>query len=311
MAFSDAPVSKRHPPATALSSGADGVKDALAKPEVHERWEQTYRTDENGAFFETTIDHLSRYLPAAQGARLLDAGCGGGAYAVRLARRGFDVEAVDFSEYVLNNAKRRVANERLASSITVRPGDVTSLSYADWSFDCVLCWGVLMHVPDVSGAVAELCRVTKPTGTLVVCEVNMRSPETWVDRLAAKLGKHRVEMRRTAAGIETWVEYGSGPIVRRHANIKWLKSELQSNGFDEISRVSGQFTHMYKWLPPGPPANAAHILNRFWLTRVKLPYLAVTNVIVARRNQGRRDNTSEVSAASSEGNGIAIAPGSA
>ena len=42
----------------------------------------------------------------------------------------------------------------------------------------MLCWGVLMHIPDADRAIGELTRVAKPGGVLVVEEINQHAPES-------------------------------------------------------------------------------------------------------------------------------------
>ncbi|MBA3242576.1 MAG: class I SAM-dependent methyltransferase, partial [Acidobacteria bacterium] len=153
------------------------VENLLAKPEKHRQWESDYRTEENERFYERAFDYLAGVLSPPAGATFLDVGCGKCAHSVRLARRGFRVRAVDFSESALGMAREYVRAEGLDDKIEVGRENILEFSFPDESFDYVLCWGVLMHIPDVERAVSELARVVKPGGFLVVSEGNMSSLE--------------------------------------------------------------------------------------------------------------------------------------
>src|SRR3982751_5249939 len=96
---------------------AQVVEDSLAKPEIHDEWEGRYREDDIRAFQEGAVDRLVRLIGSAPGARFLDAGCGTGYNAIRLARHGFDVVAGDFSEEVLSRARENVAEAGVADRV--------------------------------------------------------------------------------------------------------------------------------------------------------------------------------------------------
>ncbi len=88
------------------------------------------------------------------GPRVLDAGCGGGAWVGYLTEQGYDAYGVEYHREILGDAGRWGAGSRLCV------GDVTRLPYADDSFDTTLCFDVLEHVDDVA-ALKELARVTR------------------------------------------------------------------------------------------------------------------------------------------------------
>jgi len=98
------------------------------------------------------------------GAVLLDAGCGGGLLAPHLRGKGYRHVGVDL----------RPAGLRQASEHGVRPvnGDVTALPIASGSVDVVAAGEILEHVTDLPAAVAELARVLRPGGLLVLDTVN-------------------------------------------------------------------------------------------------------------------------------------------
>lgn len=93
-------------------------------------------------------DTLLGWLPAdLRGARILDAGCGTGAFAMEAARRGADVVAIDLSPSLVEIAVRRVA-EHLdvfdrGGHIDFRSGDMTDLRLG--TFDHVVAMDSLIH----------------------------------------------------------------------------------------------------------------------------------------------------------------------
>ena len=101
---------------------------------------------------------------SAPGAVLVDAGCGGGLLAPHLTGKGYLHVGVDL----------RVSGLAHAAVRGVRPvrGDVTALPLASGSADVVAAGEILEHVTDLPGTVAELCRVLKPGGLLVIDTVN-------------------------------------------------------------------------------------------------------------------------------------------
>ncbi len=82
--------------------------NAMADANIHEKWVSMYRTPEAQAFYEMAFDELARRLQAPADARILDAGCGSCAKSVLLARRGFRVMGMDFSNEALAMAPNTI-----------------------------------------------------------------------------------------------------------------------------------------------------------------------------------------------------------
>src|SRR5687767_7202068 len=97
-------------------------------------------------------------LQLVPGRRVLDLGCGtGAAEMARLVAPGGSVTGVDMSELMLAEARRRVEGTGLA--LTFEAGDAQALGYADATFDACRTERMLIHVPDVVRALAEMVRV--------------------------------------------------------------------------------------------------------------------------------------------------------
>jgi len=107
------------------------------------------------------------------GDRVLDAGAGPGRFTLELLRLGAHVTALDISSGQLELLQARVPD------IEAIVGDITDLSrFLDDSFDATVCFGgPLSYVVDrADRAVAELARVTKPGGHLLVSVMGLGGP---------------------------------------------------------------------------------------------------------------------------------------
>jgi SAM-dependent methyltransferase len=102
-----------------------------------------------------TIDSLELASPC----RILDAGCGSGRTLDELADYG-DACGVDVSQAAVDATRSRGHQAHL--------GSVTDLPFADATFDLVTCLDVIEHTPDDRRTLAELRRVTRPGGALLL-----------------------------------------------------------------------------------------------------------------------------------------------
>lgn len=106
-----------------------------------------------------------RALGTVRGLKVLDLAAGTGSSSMVLARRGAKVVACDFSQGMLRQGARR-----LGGRVALVGGDAAQLPFADNTFDKVTISFGLRNVQDVPGALAEMLRVTRPGGELVICE---------------------------------------------------------------------------------------------------------------------------------------------
>jgi demethylmenaquinone methyltransferase / 2-methoxy-6-polyprenyl-1,4-benzoquinol methylase len=99
-----------------------------------------------------------------RGQRILDLAAGTGTSSVPLRRAGADVVPCDFSLGMLGVGKRQFG------ALPFTAGDALALPFRDGSFDAVTISFGLRNVSDVPRALAEMRRVTRPGGRLVICE---------------------------------------------------------------------------------------------------------------------------------------------
>jgi len=254
----------------------------LAQEHVHQLWESGFRSPRNELFYELAFSGMLERIQPPPGSVFLEVGCGLGFHAMRLARHGYKVKAVDFSDAVLDMARENVRAAGLENLIDIGHEDLVGLSYDDHAFDYVLCWGVLMHVPRIERAVEELSRIVAPGGHLIVHEGNVRSPEA-IAILAAKRIARRPGLRRTPAGVEHWKQTSAGPLLTRRANIPWLIAAFERQGLLLQSRLPTQMTELYVKPPWSWMKNCIHTVNDHWYRRVGMSQPAVGNTLLLQR----------------------------
>jgi ubiquinone/menaquinone biosynthesis C-methylase UbiE len=129
-----------------------------------------YARDQRPAFGDLDERLLDRLEPVlARARRLLDLGCGPGTFAAAAAARhpGLEVVAVDPSRDFARGGVVRASGE--------------DLPFPDRSMDVAVCLSSIRHVRDRAAALAELRRVVRPGGGLVIVELD---PGASADRAA-------------------------------------------------------------------------------------------------------------------------------
>ena len=169
------------------------------------------------------------------GAILVDAGCGGGLLAPHVRQLGYRHVGVDI---------RRAGLEQSAGrGVTPVGGDVTALPLADNCADVVVAGEILEHVTDLPGTVAELSRVLRPGGLLILDTINdttlgrfitvtagerlriapigLHDPELFVDHkeLTREFARHGIKLRvrgirPTVTGLLRWLVLPSRDTTR-------------------------------------------------------------------------------------------------
>ena len=94
---------------------------------------------------------------------VLELACGTGILSVQLVGNVKMLEATDFSEEMIRQAKQKCHSSRLHFSVQ----DATALPYAPETFDAVVISNALHIMPSPEKALAEIRRVLKPEGVLI------------------------------------------------------------------------------------------------------------------------------------------------
>ena len=171
---------------------------------------------------EELAERVRGFVPLTGEERALDAGTGTGALAFALAPLVREVVAVDLVPELLEQARQAGT----AGNVTFVEGDMRRLDFERASFDLGATLRTLHHVDRPELAVAELARVTRPGGTVLV--VDQIAPN---DPLAA-LELNRFESardpthRRALADVDFRQLFEANGLVLRRAEIERERREL-------------------------------------------------------------------------------------
>lgn len=146
---------------------------------------------------------FSRYVDfgGLAGKAVLEVGCGSGIAVQLFAEAGAYVTAVDLTPWAVETTRARLDAFGLEGEVL--EADAESLPFPEGSFDLVFSWGVIHHTSNTEQALAELVRVCRPDGALVLMLYHRRSLFFLTYRalarflpLARRLGLHLEGARR-------------------------------------------------------------------------------------------------------------------
>ncbi len=214
------------------------VKSHFTTEDAVKQWEHVYSTSTDffsyamSARKQAVLD-LMGGMKADGGNLVADIGCGSGLVSKGLLEMGYEVTGMDISEAMLENA-RKIPGLKLVV------GDIENLPFADASFDKIICLGVITYLPDERKALAELHRILKPGGLLILAVRNKLEASVLLDPLgiAAKLYRKFFKKSVAPGGSNTARAY-------YHRNfIPWsLNKTLRSAGFKVSQRLGRGFDY--------------------------------------------------------------------
>jgi ubiquinone/menaquinone biosynthesis C-methylase UbiE len=158
------------------------------------------------ASFQAYKRRMNELLGLAPGKTVLDMGCGTGDDVREMARLVGEqgkVVGVDNSQAMIAEAENRAAHSNLPVSFQF--AEASRLPFPDGSFDGSRADRSLMHVPDARQAIAEMARVTKTEGPVVVFEVDFETLTIDTDE--------RVTARKV---LRTWTDIFRNGWLGRH-----------------------------------------------------------------------------------------------
>lgn len=149
--------------------------------------------------------------------------------------KGIFIVAADLNPDNLVKTKSRLelikeVGENGGSEWALSAADITALPFADNSFDHIICSEVLEHIPDEAAAAAELIRILKPGGNLIVSVPRFFSEKIcWMlsDAYSSEKGghiriytKHRILSLFDVPGLAAWASHFAHSL---HTPYWWLK----------------------------------------------------------------------------------------
>lgn len=136
----------------------------------YSRWAKSYDTTFNTLIATEEVYSLD-LLDSRAGATALDAGAGTGRIALKLARRGWQVTAIEPNPGMRAIAERAAAGEDLPIRF-VNTSLEDAIPVESAAFDLVVCALTLCHVANLTGAVSEFTRAMAPGAHLLITDVH-------------------------------------------------------------------------------------------------------------------------------------------
>ncbi len=180
-------------------------------------------------------------LQISPGERVLDVACGAGQLSLPAARAGAVVTGVDIAANLIEQAQSRAKAEGLA--IRFEETDAEDLPYDDASFDVVFSLIGAMFAPRPERVAAELVRVCRPGGRIVM---GNWTPEGFVGKMFRTNGKHVPP----PAGMPPPVLWGNEDTVRERFGDNIIDLKMTRR--------------MYQMKYPFPPAEVVEFFRTYY-----------------------------------------------
>ena len=140
-------------------------------PDPYERW---FQTPIGSLVKAVELDLVLKLLKPRAAEHILDAGCGSGIFTVPVVEHGSRVTGLDRSLPMLERARSRLPDQSFLAA------DMSALPFIDETFDKAVSVTALEFIDNGKQALAELFRVTRSGGLIVVATLNSLSP--WATR---------------------------------------------------------------------------------------------------------------------------------
>jgi len=154
-------------------------------------------------------------LDAQPADAVVDIGCGPGFYVAALAEQAASVTGIDPSAAMLAMAARKTEGH---SNVTLREGEASALPFGEASLDRALSVQVFEYIADIPAALAEIHRVLRPGGRVVLWDID------WTT-----LSWHADDAERMARMTQGWDRHLVHPALPRT-----LAAALRAAGFSDV-----------------------------------------------------------------------------
>jgi len=175
------------------------------------------------SYFDDRVTSLAIEKLLPRRLTVADIGCGTGTLSFELARFAQHVIGVDLSREMLRRA-RSLAKERSIRNVEFRQGDALKLPLGRASVDAAFSVMVLHFLPEPERAIGELCRVTRPGGSVILVDLVQHKQEWMRDQMAHQwLGFDQ-------SSIEKWFRDGGAETIDYDLTGSFAGERLARNG---------------------------------------------------------------------------------
>lgn len=158
-------------------------------------------------------------------ATALDVGGGEGRFCRMLAVAGIAAIGIDPTDAFLREARRRDPDG------DYRRGRAEALDFPSATFDLVVSYITLVDIPDIRAAIAEMARVLRPGGRLLIANLNSFSTAVVGGGWAADAsGERRFSIDNYLTERAEWVEWRGVRVINRHRPLSTYLSHLIDAG---------------------------------------------------------------------------------
>lgn len=171
----------------------------------------------------------------APGARALEIGCGAGYATVALAKRGYEVEAIDAVQTMLDSTRDLVAKAGVEKQVRSSVGDVCALPFRDETFGLVIAVGVMPWLESMKKPVQEMYRMLQPGGFLIITVENRWGLRQVLDPIANPLLR---PMKEATKAVLQWSHLLAPRARPRRTSIRSCNALLESKGFQRLDGIT-------------------------------------------------------------------------
>ncbi|HVA01737.1 MAG TPA: methyltransferase domain-containing protein [Terriglobia bacterium] len=218
-------------------------------------WRDVYQEGSLNALIyrlrQSAVLAMADHLGLPERSRVLEVGCGAGLTTVALAGRGYEVDAIDTVEAMIDLTRQAALAAGVSSQVKARVHSVLEMTFPSRYFDLVVAMGVLPWLKRAKDALSEMGRVIKPGGHIIVTADNDWCLSQMFDPLCFP-GLRPARWRIADVLERLSIRKASRPRLHRHS-IRQIDALLFQAGLQKVQGMTlgfGPFTLFKRKLLP-------------------------------------------------------------